>query len=80
MLKNDKNLGGQPVLASPHCKFWGIRRPVIYAHANMTPKNFFANIQTSKRYFLEKICVDCGIVVQLAIPVRAVGASKNKKK
>jgi hypothetical protein len=26
--------------------------------ANMTPKNFFANIQTPKRHFLEKICVD----------------------
>jgi hypothetical protein len=29
--------------------FWG---------ANMTPKKFFANIQTPKRHFLEKICVD----------------------
>jgi hypothetical protein len=26
--------------------------------ANMTPKNFFANVQTPKRHFLEKICVD----------------------
>jgi predicted Na+-dependent transporter len=26
--------------------------------ANMTPKNFIANIQTPKRHFLEKICVD----------------------
>jgi hypothetical protein len=26
--------------------------------ANMTPKNFFANIETPKRHFLEKICVD----------------------
>jgi hypothetical protein len=26
--------------------------------ANMTPKKFFANIQTPKRHFLEKICVD----------------------
>jgi hypothetical protein len=26
--------------------------------ANMTPKNFFANIETLKRHFLEKICVD----------------------
>ena len=48
--------------------------------ANMTPKIFFANIQTPKRHFLEKICVDWGIMVQLAIPVRAVGVSKNKKK
>jgi hypothetical protein len=47
---------------------------------NMTPKHFFANIQTPKRHFLEKICVDCGIMVQLAIPVRAVGVSKNKKR
>jgi hypothetical protein len=46
----------------------------------MTPKNFFANIQTPKRHFLEKICVDWGIMVQVAIPVRAVGVSKNKKK
>jgi hypothetical protein len=26
--------------------------------ANMAPKKFFANIQTPKRHFLEKICVD----------------------
>jgi hypothetical protein len=26
--------------------------------ANMTPKNFFANMQTPKRHFVEKICVD----------------------
>jgi hypothetical protein len=26
--------------------------------ANMTPKIFFANLQTPKRHFLEKICVD----------------------
>jgi hypothetical protein len=26
--------------------------------ANMTPKNFFVNIQTPKRHFLDKICVD----------------------
>jgi hypothetical protein len=29
--------------------FWG---------ANMTPKIFFANLNTSKKHFLEKICVD----------------------
>jgi hypothetical protein len=47
--------------------------------ANMTPKNFFANIQTPKRHFLEKICVDWSIMVHMAIPLRAVGFSKNKK-
>jgi hypothetical protein len=26
--------------------------------ANMTPKIFFANLDTPKRHFLEKICVD----------------------
>jgi chromate transport protein ChrA len=26
--------------------------------ANMTPKSFIANIQTPKRHFFEKICVD----------------------
>jgi hypothetical protein len=46
----------------------------------MTHKNFFANIETPKRHFLEKICVDRGIMIQLAIPVRAVGVSKNKNK
>jgi hypothetical protein len=46
----------------------------------MIPKIFFANIQTPKRYYLEKICVDSGIMVQLAIPVRAVGVSKNNRK
>jgi hypothetical protein len=30
-------------------QFWG---------ANMTPKIFFANLDTPKRRFLEKICVD----------------------
>jgi hypothetical protein len=29
--------------------FWG---------ANMTPKIFFANLDTPKRHYLEKICVD----------------------
>jgi hypothetical protein len=33
ILKNDKNLGGQPI-SVPHCKFWGIRPPVIYAHVD----------------------------------------------
>ena len=35
ILKNDKNLGGQPI-SVPHCKFWGIRppSPVIYAHVD----------------------------------------------
>jgi hypothetical protein len=32
ILKNDKNLGGQPVLASPTANSGGIRPPVIYAH------------------------------------------------
>jgi hypothetical protein len=44
----------------------------------MTPKNFFANIQTPKRHLLEKICVDSSIMIQMAILVRAVGVSKNK--
>jgi hypothetical protein len=48
--------------------------------ANMTPENFFAIIQTPKRHFLEKICVDWGMMVQVAIAVRAVGVSKNKRK
>ena len=48
--------------------------------ANMTPKNFFANIETPKRHFLEKICVDWGNMVQIGILVRSVGLSKNKKK
>jgi hypothetical protein len=26
--------------------------------ANMTPKIFFANLETPKRHYLEKICVD----------------------
>jgi hypothetical protein len=48
--------------------------------ANMTSKIFFANLDTPKRHFLEKISVDWGIMVQVAIPVRAVGFRKNKKK
>jgi hypothetical protein len=46
--------------------------------ANMTPKIVFANLDTPKA-FLEKICVDWGIMVQVAIPVRAVGVRKKKK-
>jgi hypothetical protein len=48
--------------------------------ANMTPKIFFANLETPKRHYLEKICVDSGIMVWVAIAVRAVGLPKNKKK
>jgi hypothetical protein len=48
--------------------------------ANMTHKNLFANIETPKRHFLEKICVNSGIMVQVAIPVRAVGLPQNKEK
>jgi hypothetical protein len=48
--------------------------------ANLTPKIFFANLETTKRYYIEKICVDSGIMVQVAIPVRAVGFPKNKKR
>jgi hypothetical protein len=45
----------------------------------MTPEIFFANLNTPKGHFLEKICVDWGIVVQVAIPVRALGFRKKKK-
>jgi hypothetical protein len=48
--------------------------------ANMTPKIFFANLDTPKGHFLEKICVDWGIMVQVAIAVRAVGFRTNKKR
>jgi hypothetical protein len=48
--------------------------------ANMTPKILFANLDTPKRHFLEKICVDWGILVQVAIPVRAVGSGRVKKR
>jgi hypothetical protein len=45
----------------------------------MTPKIFFANFVTPKRQFLEKICVDCGFMVQVAIPLWAVGVRKKKE-
>jgi hypothetical protein len=46
----------------------------------MTPKICFANLDTPKRHFLQITCVDCGIMVQVAIPVRALGVLKNKKR
>jgi hypothetical protein len=48
--------------------------------ANMTPKLFFANLEIPKTHFLEKICVDLGIMVQVAIAIRAVGLPKIKKR
>jgi hypothetical protein len=53
-------------------KFWG--------QNNMNPKIFFPSLDTHKRHYLENICVDSGIMVQVAIPVRAVEVRKNKKK
>jgi hypothetical protein len=46
ILKNDKNLGGQPVLASPTANSGGIRPPVIYAHAAAGTYNSQADTAT----------------------------------
>ena len=52
------------------CKFWG----------QIWSLKFFGKFWHRKKHFLQKVCVDWGIMVQVAIPVRAVGVSKNKKK
>jgi hypothetical protein len=35
-----------------------VKQFVQFLGANMTPKIFFANFDTPKRHFLERICVD----------------------
>jgi hypothetical protein len=47
--------------------------------ANLTHKIVVANLETPKRHYPEKICVDLCILVQVAIAVRAVEVRKNKK-
>jgi hypothetical protein len=50
-----------------------------FLEANMTPNISFANLETPKRHFLQKICVNWGIMIHVAIPDRAAGLPKNKK-
>jgi hypothetical protein len=46
----------------------------------LTPEIFFANLETPKKHYAEKICVDRCILVQVAIADGAVEVRKNKKK
>jgi len=57
-----RNLRGQFALASPHSKFWGTclpRPPVIYAHADFTPKRTVNDaVNRSQRSWRED-CSEC---------------------
>jgi hypothetical protein len=57
--------------------FAAVKKFFQFLGANMTAKFFFETLDTSKRHFVE-VCVNGGIMVHEAIPVRAVGFRKNK--
>ena len=42
---NTAKSGGQFALASPHCKFWGMRPPVTYTHASWYPASSLSKKQ-----------------------------------